>query len=146
MIEEGISKGVYAPATDNMLKDLKTFRDFLYRNFKNDSHYKKMLPASKQPAWLCRTAKTHNFDSPSDVNLPHLKSRPIIAQVGTYTNTSQVIADYLKPLCSDNEVIIRNTQDSPEILKQQTPLADDEEYVSYDFESLFTNIPINETI
>ena len=32
------------------------------------------------------------------------------------------------------------------MLKEQTPLSLDEEYVSYDVESLFTNIPVAETI
>ena len=31
-------------------------------------------------------------------------------------------------------------------LKQQDPLLSDEEYVSYDVESLFTNVPVHETI
>ena len=31
-------------------------------------------------------------------------------------------------------------------LKQQDPLLPDEEYVSYDVESLFTNVPVHETI
>ena len=30
--------------------------------------------------------------------------------------------------------------------KNQTPLNPNEEYVSYDVETLFTNIPVNETI
>jgi len=63
MINEGISKGVYTPTTDNTLKDLKTFRDFLYRNFKNHPKYKTMLPTSNQPARLYGTAKT--FQSPA---------------------------------------------------------------------------------
>ena len=32
------------------------------------------------------------------------------------------------------------------MLKDQTPLNPNEEYVSYDVESLFTNIPLDETI
>ena len=32
------------------------------------------------------------------------------------------------------------------MLKQQTPLSLDEKYVLYDVESLFTNIPVDETI
>ena len=32
------------------------------------------------------------------------------------------------------------------MLKQQTPHSLDEEYVSYDVESLFTNIPVDETL
>ena len=31
-------------------------------------------------------------------------------------------------------------------LKQQNPLLPDKEYVSYDVESLFTNVPVHETI
>ena len=32
------------------------------------------------------------------------------------------------------------------MLKEQTPLSLDKEYVSYDVESLFTNIPVDEAI
>ena len=32
------------------------------------------------------------------------------------------------------------------MIKNQTPLSSDEEYVSYDVDSLFTNIPVEETI
>ena len=56
------------------------------------------------------------------------------------------MSDYLKPLYMENEFIIHNTQDFPEMLKNAPPLQADEEYVSYDVESLFTNVPIVETI
>ena len=66
---------------------------------------------------------------------------PIIAQTTTYIyNATQVIAAYLKLLC------IRNTQEFPMSLKQQDPLLSDEEYISYYVESLFTNVPVHETI
>ena len=58
----------------------------------------------------------------------------------------QVIADYVKPLCSGNNYIIRNTQEFPKLLQQQDPLLPNEEYVPYDVKSLFTNVPIQETI
>ena len=58
----------------------------------------------------------------------------------------QVIADYVKPLCSGNNYIIRNTQEFPKLLQQQNPLLPNEEYVSYDVKSLFTNVSIQETI
>ena len=35
MIDDGITCGVYTPATDNTRKDLKTFRDSLHSNFKD---------------------------------------------------------------------------------------------------------------
>ena len=39
-----------------------------------------------------------------------------------------------------------DTQSFPSMLKEQTPLTLDEEYVSYDIESLFTDIPADETV
>ena len=76
-----------------------------------------------------------------------MKFRPIIAQTVRYTyNAAQVIAEYLKPLCSGNNYIIRITQEFPMSLKQQDPLLPEKEYVSYDVESLFSNVPVHETI
>ena len=66
-------------------------------------------------------------------------------QTGTYTyNAAQVISNYLKPLCI-NEYNIKDTLQFPQLLKDLPPLKDDE-YVFYDAESLFTNIPLKETI
>ena len=94
-----------------------------------------------------RFDKCHKFDNVEDITLENLKFHPIIAQSGTYTyNTAQVIADYLKPLRSDNDDIIRNTQEFPKLLQQQDPSLPNEEYVSYDVKSLFTNVSIQETI
>ena len=45
-----------------------------------------------------------------------------------------------------NEYSIKNTLQFPQFLKDLPPLKDDEEYVSYDAESLFTNIRLKETI
>ena len=41
---------------------------------------------------------------------------------------------------------MKDTLQFPQLLKDLLPLKDDEEYVSYDVESLFTNIPLKETI
>ena len=129
------------PTVDTVLNDLKKFQDFLHRNFKGKfDHYKDMRPVSNQPG------KTHKFSSLDEIAIEKLKFRPIISQVGTYTyNGAKVIADYLKPLCQ-NEYKINDTQSFPSMLKDQTPLNPNEEYVSYDVESPFTNIPVDETI
>ena len=83
----------------------------------------------------------------ADITVDNLKFCPIIAQSGTYTyNAVQVIANYLKPLCSNNDYIIRNTQGFAKIIREQDPLKFNEQYVSYDVESLFTNVPVHETI
>ena len=43
-------------------------------------------------------------------------------------------------------LLINNTQEFADIIKDQPPLCPSEEFVSYDVESLFTNVPIKETI
>ena len=145
MIDKGITNGTYAPTADTTLNDLKKFQYFLRNNLKDKfDRYKDMSPVSNQPGRLYATAKTHKFSSLD--KLEKLKFRPIISQVGTYTyNAAKVIADYLKPLCQ-NEYKINDTQSFPSMLKDQTPLNPNEEYVSHDVESLFTNIPVDEKI
>ena len=134
MVEDGIKNGIYKVAEDNTLKDLKLFNSFLYRNFRKYEHYEEMLPKSNQPGQLYGTAETHKFTNVHEITIDNLKFRPIIAQTGTYTyNSVQVIAKYLKPLCSGNNCIIRNTFTMS--LKQQDLLLPDKEYVSYDVES-----------
>ena len=148
IMNDGIRDGIYKVRVDNTLDDLKTFEGFLHCNFYGKyEHYEKMFPKSNQPGQLYGTAKTHTFNSIGDITLENLKFRPTIAQSGTYTyNAAQVIANYLKILCSVNDYIIRNTQDFPKLLQQQDPLLPNEECVSYDVKSLFTNVPIQETI
>ena len=147
MVEDGIKNGIYKVEQDNTLKDLKLFKSFLYRNFRKYEHYEEILPKSNQPGQLYGTAKTHKFINIDEITIDNLKFCPIIAQTGTYTyNAAQVIAKYLKPLCSRNNYIIRNTQEFSMSLKQQDLLLPDEEYVSYDVESLFTNVLVHETI
>ena len=74
-----------------------------------------------------------------------MKLRPIIDLTGTYTyNTSKVIANYLRPL-SKNQYTISDTLKFPDLLKSADTNANYED-VSYDVESLFTSIPVAETI
>ena len=44
-----------------------------------------------------------------------------------------------------NELVVNNTQDFPSMLNN-VPISKDEEYFSYAVESLFTNIPLKDTI
>ena len=110
MIDDGITCDVQRPKSDNTLKDLKTFREFLYRLFKDHSKNEDMLPTSSQPTRLYGTAKTHKFGSPGMITNEKLKFRPTIAQTGTYIyNKAQVLVEYLKPLVDENSYIICNT-------------------------------------
>ena len=95
-----------------------------------------MLPKSNQPGQFCGTAKRHKFIKIDEITVDT-----------SYTYTAaKVISEYLKPLWSGNNYIIRNTQEFPISLKQQDLLLTDKEYVSYDIESLFLNVPVHETI
>ena len=105
-----------------------------------------MFLKSNQPRQLYGTAKAHKFTNIDEITTNDLKFRPIIAQTETNTyNAAQVTPKYLKPLYSGNNYIIRNTQEFPMSLKQQDSFLPDQEYVSHDVESLFTNVPVHET-
>ena len=86
-----------------------------------------------------------SFNNLSDINVANLKLRPITDHTGTYYyKTGKVISKYLKTL-TKNEFIINNTQDFPAMLNN-VPISEDGEDVSYDVESLFTNISIKDTL
>ena len=105
-----------------------------------------MRPVAYQSAKLFATAKTHKFNNIEHINVDELKFRPIIDQRGTFTyNCSKVIAEYLKPLYQ-NEYNIKDTQCFSEMLRHLPPLKNGEQYVSYEVDSLFTNMPLKETI
>ena len=62
LINDGISKGVYViEENDNTLMELKSFQNFIYRNFKKHEKYKEITPTSSQPARLSATAKSHKL-------------------------------------------------------------------------------------
>ena len=146
MTNKGIESGIYVECEDTTLNDLELFQDFLRRNFKSYEKYDKMRPIANQPAKLFATAKTHKFNNIEDINVDELKLRPIIDQTGTFTyNCSKVIPEYIKPLCQ-NEYSIKDTQRLSQMLRDLPPLNSDEEYFSYDVDSLFTSIPLKETI
>ena len=147
MIDDGISQGIYYPTVDTTLSDLKKFQDFVHPNIKGKyDRYEDMRSISNQPGKIYATAKTHKFDSLENITIQNLKFHPIVSQIGTYTyNATKVLSDYLKPLCQ-NEYKIIDTQSFASQIKEQAPLDEEEEYVSYDVDSLFTNIPVQETI
>ena len=60
-------------------------------------------------------------------------------------DAAKVIGEYLKPLAF-NEYKINDCLKFPDMIKALPPLQKKEEYVSYDVESLFTNIPLKETV
>ena len=104
-----------------------------------------MRPVSNQPGRFFATAKTHEFTSLNDITVENLKLRPMIDLTGTYTyDTSKVIANCLRAL-SKNQYTISDTFKFSDLPKSADPNANFED-VSYDVQSLFTSIPVAETI
>ncbi|MEO0687351.1 MAG: hypothetical protein AAFY76_20450 [Cyanobacteria bacterium J06649_11] len=116
-----------------------------YFSRKSSSSYQSTLYKKNKIQYSHNTAKTHKFANIDDIEEHLSKFRPIIDQTGTTYNAAKVIGNYLKPL-AQSEYVIRDTQTFPDLIKSLPPLSHDEEYVSYDVDSLFTNIPLEEMI
>lgn len=145
LIYEGIQEGKYAPTTDTTISVLTSFQNFLQRNFRTTLPLDKIKPSSNQPAFLYGTAKTHKFDHLEEITSDNLKLRPIVSTIGTfYYETAKFLAEYLQPL-TENEYVIKDTTHFPSRLINRT-LEDNEIPVSYDVTSLFTQVPLDETI
>ena len=99
-----------------------------------------MRPTSSQPARLFLNEKTHEFTDIKQININNLKLCSIIDQTGTHLyDCSKIIAQYLQALAINKYTIFDNLS-FPDIL-QENLLDSNEEYVSYDVDSLFTSIP-----
>ena len=103
-----------------------------------------MRPVSNQSARFFATTKTHKFNVHS-LLIEMISNIDQLYQSNTYTfNSAKIVSDYLQPLVQNNYVI-KDTHTFAEIIKNGV-LDPDEEYVSYDTDSLFTRTPVNETI
>ena len=108
------------------------------KNLFNEIEYDKLYPSCSAPARVYGTHKMHKFSSSN--SFPKLC--PIVSSIGTFNyNLTRFLCDLLSPLvpndysCKDTFVSqIKNANLSKKFL------------VSYDVTSLFTNIPLQETI
>ena len=110
------------------------------KNFLKENEYDKLYPSGSAPAHIYGTHKMRKFSS-SDL-FPKL--RPIVSSICTFNyNLAHFLCDLLSPLvpndysCKDTFSFvsqIKNANLSKKFL------------VSYDVTSLFTNIPLQETI
>ena len=108
--------------------------------FLNEIEYDKLYPSGSVPARIYGTPKMHKFSS-SD-SFPKL--RPIVSSIGTFNyNLARFLCDLLSPLvsndysCKDTFSFVSQIENAN--FSRQFP-------VSYDATSLFTNIPLQETI
>ncbi|XP_078368996.1 uncharacterized protein LOC144652975 [Oculina patagonica] len=101
-----------------------------------DEIAKSLSPNSSRLAHLYGLPKTHKAT---------LSVRPILSATGTYNyNLAKWLEEKLKPLSMNNHTITDAFSFSDEIRTVQ--MGDNDILVSYDVSSLFTNVPLSETI
>ena len=84
-----------------------------------------MQSDSNQPVPLYRTAKPHKFETLEDITVANLTMQQELYRI---------------------QYSINDSQKFPNMLSSIPPLQEDEEDVSFAVETLFTNIPTQETI
>ena len=106
----------------------------------DDKTYQDILPRGSQPARFYGLPKLHKHRDHN--NSPPL--RPIVFSVKTYNyNLAKYLCSLLNPLIPDDYI----TKDSFSFVEELTQLDSTDRFlISFDVESLFTNIPLNETI
>ena len=117
---------------DRVLGLLKTL---LEENKIDEALYHRLKPMGSQPARLYGLAKVHKEDTPM---------RPVLSMPGSvYYRIAEYVAEHLAkvPQCS----ISTSTAAICEKLKE-IRLEEDEELISYDVVSMYTNVPVHEAI
>ena len=113
----------------DILKDLKDKKCI------SDNMYNRLKPSGSQPPRLYGLAKVHKKDTPL---------RPVLSMPGSaYNNVAKQVAKWLShvPECNINT----STKAICDSLRT-TQLNEDEELVSFDVTSLYTNVPVKEAI
>ena len=106
----------------------------------NKTEYDKLYPFGSAPARICGTPQMHKFLSSN--SFPKL--RPIVPSIGAFNyNLARFLCDLLSPLVS-NDYSCKDTFSFVSQIKNAN--LSKKFLVSYDVTSLFTNIPLQETI
>ena len=131
------SKFVELPDDPTITRE-KKLHEYLYylktKGVLDESTYQTIRPQGSKPGRIYGLPKIHKDGNPL---------RPIVSSIGTYTyELSKFLADILKPL-ANNQYTVR---DSFSFANELLNLNDVHHMASFDVSSLFTNIPLQETI
>ncbi|XP_078357458.1 uncharacterized protein LOC144642366 [Oculina patagonica] len=100
----------------------------------SEAVYNKIRPRHKQPPRIYGLPKIHKADVPL---------RPIVSCVNTFAyDLSAYLANILSPLTGNSDFAVTNSAHFVSTISSETIL-DNEIMVSFDVESLFTNVPID---
>ena len=130
--------------TDPTLKREGQLQRFLLKLKKkgvfDKNEYKKIYPTGSMIAKIYGLPKTHKLND----NNRKLKLRPIVSAIGSY---NYHLADYLSKKLSPYIEDKYTTKDTFSFVKElSSKRSDDTFLISYDVTSLFTNIPLQETL
>ena len=134
-------KEVKEDPTKSKERSLQNYLRVLRKDgFFDQQDYVKLYPNGTSPARIYGTPKMHKFKETDDFP----KLRPIVSSIGTFNyNLAKYLCTLLSPLVP-NKHSCKDTFTFVNELKQ-TNLSG-KYFVSYDVTSLFTNIPLKETI
>ena len=129
---------------DSTLKQEASLQRFLrkleQKNFFNEIEYDKLYLSGSAPARVYGTPKMHKFSSSDSF----LKLPPIVSSIGTFNyNLACFLCDVLSPLVP-NDYSCKDTFSFVSQMKNAN--LPKKCFVSYGVTSLFTNIPLQETI
>ena len=120
-------------------KQETVFESFKKKQFLDHATYERIYLSGSQPSRLHGTPKVHKIKSNSEVP----SFRPIVSSIGNFNDLSRFLCDMLTPFILIDYCI----QDSFSFVKEVQEVSVSNYFmVSYDVCSLFTNIPLNETI
>ena len=118
---------------------LSLLRDLRKREKISEPFYNAVRPSegSSKPARFYGRVKLHKPTAPL---------RPVVATCGSSTYAlARKLSHILRPLVGASGRVLRNTADLVDTM-EDVVLHDDEMLVSYDVKSLFTSIPVNESV
>ena len=109
----------------------------------DENEYKRMYPTGSRPGLFYTTAKVHKLQNGEGLN--ELTMRPIISNIGTATyETAKFLNSLLAPLGKLDRSILNTEAFVNQVKGQKIP--EGYKMISFDVNSFFTNVPLNETI
>ena len=114
----------------------KSISCYIRKYFKKVTNYQELIPSGSQPGKLYGIAKVHKTNVPL---------RPVVSMVGTPEYKLAKYVDNLIKSHIPNTYLLRSTENFIERLKE-CPCNNKNTMVSFDVVSLFTNVPLAETI
>ena len=114
--------------------------DLLKNNYLSEEDYKQLKPVGSRPGIMYGLCKVHK-DQTNGAELPPF--RPILSAIRTCSyNLAKFFVPILKEITINEYTVKDSFSFAGEIVEQDSNLC----MVSFDVESLFTNIPLDETI